>query len=720
MTFITDQLAHLDAQLDRLQLDRLPAAADHDHDDLVSPFTRSFSHHSHAALTPSTHTQHLQSLIKALSALPNRPLTPHRIVALLQSASLDPAPSSTHTLTSTTTTSEHSAHDLELEWILLSKATIQTYGIVLNSLLAQTLPLTQDMFYWDSVVSSPLATALYTLQTAPSRVTAFATEILSDALRRLRELREMERIPVLPGPYTIDHDHSDDGYGYGRIELPQPEWLEAPSETDSLSLTARKFYALVRNALHEREWRMGAVSPLALARHEIGRKRAAVRRLREMKASALGVLIGEGLSFGFEDAAASGGAGGGAGGGEDGDEWKGIVERAVTLMENVVRNVSTVDTTLDEFEETVFALDKPSSPSPSSPTAPTTATGAPPRPTAALARQLVDILTVHLPAQTAASRALITTHGRPSALTRYWIPLTALLLSSTTLLRLLSSRRAALATWLRDLGATTVDFWNNWVIDPTRSLIGTIRHSADSEVALMSRDSLAADMHSLERMVVDFAMDNPAMASPGGGPLTEAALDGVRARVKMGDLTPVLRAYERDLRRPLRGAMGGELVRALLIQVQKTKVDVEVAISGIDRLLKSQELVFGMVGVTPGVLVCVGLVQWVRGCVGGRRGRRSWARAGEMVRVLRNVDRILGGSRGLLGGENGGMLSYKEHGLLLCEVHVLREFARGVLPRGVRAEFVEDVEEMVDVRRGVRGQLRVVERVRWAYAKWIK
>jgi nuclear-control-of-ATPase protein 2 len=37
----------------------------------------------------------------------------------------------------------------------------------------------------------------------------------------------------------------------------------------------------------------------------------------------------------------------------------------------------------------------------------------------------------------------------------------------------------------------------------------------------------------------------------------------------------------------------GDLVRALLIQIQKTKVDVEIAIGGIDALLKSQELVFG-------------------------------------------------------------------------------------------------------------------------------
>lgn len=41
------------------------------------------------------------------------------------------------------------------------------------------------------------------------------------------------------------------------------------------------------------------------------------------------------------------------------------------------------------------------------------------------------------------------------------------------------------------------------------------------------------------------------------------------------------------------GTIRGNLLRALLIQVQKTKVDVELAVSGIDALLKSQELVFG-------------------------------------------------------------------------------------------------------------------------------
>lgn len=93
-------------------------------------------------------------------------------------------------------------------------------------------------------------------------------------------------------------------------------------------------------------------------------------------------------------------------------------------------------------------------------------------------------------------------------------------------------------------------------------------------------------------MVVDFALDNPEVA---GLRDDSAAIATIRRKVREGDLTPVLRAYEQDLKRPVFGAMTGNLVRTLLIQIQKTKVDVEVAIGGIDALLKSQELVFGYV-----------------------------------------------------------------------------------------------------------------------------
>ena len=66
------------------------------------------------------------------------------------------------------------------------------------------------------------------------------------------------------------------------------------------------------------------------------------------------------------------------------------------------------------------------------------------------------------------------------------------------------------------------------------------------------------------------------------------------------------------------------------------------------------------------------------------------------------------------------MLSYKDHGLLLCEVQVLREKAVAVLPGNIRREFLEDIKDLIDIRAGIQRQMKVVERITWAYAKWLR
>lgn len=86
------------------------------------------------------------------------------------------------------------------------------------------------------------------------------------------------------------------------------------------------------------------------------------------------------------------------------------------------------------------------------------------------------------------------------------------------------------------------------------------------------------------------------------------------------------------------------------------------------------------------------------------------------MRELRNIDRVLVAATPTDFGE----LSYKDHGLLLCEVHLLRQRAAAVLPERIFRDFLEDVDELVDVRMGLARQLKVVERMRWAYARWLR
>ncbi|KAI9872428.1 MAG: Nuclear control of ATPase protein 2 [Pleopsidium flavum] len=675
MSFVTDQVRRVDGQLDRLQFSTLSSTPS-------SPFLTAARDASQDAQgTPTrepdlTRIIQLQAVVKALSTTSSsRPLLgPWKIQTLLEQAQLPSAATSTSSVSKA-----DAAYERELEWLLVSKATAQTYGVILNALLEQTIPLSNDIWYWDEVLGSNTYTALYTVQTSPLRLWEWSKDIYQDAKQRLESMG---------GSKETDRQ-----------------------TTNSLADRWRQFYGLVKDSIRDRslaDMQSKVMSPFAMCRAEARRKQDHLKKFREMSASGLGVLMDEGLTFDVDEEGSI--AAKGHNDEIDKEEWKSVVAKSVALMETVLHNVTAIEIGVTDFEDTVFTSVEDD---PEIVHHHTTDGGPSPRP-ALLANRLQQILSVHMPSHSATSRKLAADYGRPSLVIRYWLPATVLLLSSSTLLRIFVNRKADITAWVRDLGTTVIDFWYNWVVEPVQKIIGTIRHDEDSEVAIMSKGSLEGDRASLERMVVDFAIDNPDAAD--GVPLNELQIADIRAKVKEGDLTPVLRAYERDLRKPFMGTLRGDLVRALLIQIQKTKVDVEVAISGIDTLLKSQELVFGFVGLTPGVLVCLGVSKWLSGVFGNRKGMKKGESRSQMVRVLRNIDRIMTSST----PSNNGMLSYKDHGLLLCEVHVLRQVGQRILPGDINREFLEEVNDLVDIRTGVERQLRVVERIRWAYAKWLR
>jgi nuclear-control-of-ATPase protein 2 len=664
------QVRRVDSQLDRLQLSPIKSAAS---SPLLTTSDGSASRLS-SNIPTSPRIEELQHIVRALSATSssNPLLSSWRISNLLNQAGLGDVRTAEEEL-------EKTSYEKELEWLLISKATVQTYGLIMNTLLEQTIPLSNDIWYWDEILGSYSYTAIYTIQTSPLRLWDWSQDIYQDSRRKLSRLREIPEDAI-----------SARGLG------------------DSITDQWKQFYGLVRESIRERsivDIQRRVMSPISLCRTEAKRKQAGLRRLREMSASGLGVLMDEGLSFDIDESVE------GQIKTQSGDnyEWKGIVERSVALMDTVLQNVTQLETGVPDFEDSVFATveDDPE-------ILRGQVAGQPSRPVK-LSRRLNHILHTHIPNHVKASQRLCSEYGRPSILVRYWLPATALILSSSTVLSIAVNRKAEIITWVQNFGSTVRDFWMNWVVEPSLNVIGTIRHDKDGEVAIMSKESLKGDRDSLERMVVDFAMDNPVVAGLGSGPLSDAQVADIRSKVKEGDLTPVLRAYEKDLRSPFVGTVRGDLVRTLLIQVQKTKVDVEVAISGIDALLKSQELVFGFIGLTPGILVCIGAFRYLSEVFGSRKGMKHGRKAGQTIRVLRNIDRVLATSI----PSTTGMLNYKDHGLLLCEVHVLRQCAKTLFPGDIEREFLEDVNELGDIRSGVKRQLKVVERIRWAYGKWL-
>ena len=612
----------------------------------------------------------LQSSIKRLSAASSARvlLTPTMILSIFAKSEL----------LESETAKEHdnwvdAAYKQELDWLMVGKATIQTYGVVLNILLDHTITLTNEMVYWDHVLSSYRCTSLYTIQTSPLRLWTWTNHIYGDTWQRFRAA------------------HAD---------------REVQNVTRSLYVPRnwRLFYSLVRDSVRAyfvSNLQSKVFSSFTQSQLEAKSKRSRVRKLRDMSATGLGILMDLGMMFNTD--------------GDETissksrsiieDEWRNMISKSIALMETVLGNITVLELGASDLEEAMFQSLEDE--------AEALQLGMSHFQPVRLAARLRCILQNQIPEHFIKTTGLSRGYGRPSRRVRYWLPILALLLASSTLLHIFINRQAEIVSWIREFGSTTIDFWSDWVVAPTMKVIRTIRHDKGSEIAIMSKESLQGDRASLERMVVDFALDN-ANTSPGAS-LTDWEIADVRAKVKEGDLTLVLKAYEKDLRKPFIGTLRGDLIRALLIQIQKTKVDVEVAVGGIDNLLKSQELVFGFVGLTPGVLVCLGLLRWLDSAF-TRQHSGIQSKKQRSIRVLRNIDRILISST----PTKNGVLSNRDHGMLLCEVHLLQKWAKESLPREVSHELLEETRDLLDLQIGADRQLHIVERIYWAYSTWLR
>ncbi|RKF55634.1 Nuclear control of ATPase protein 2 [Erysiphe neolycopersici] len=652
MSIIVDLVRNVDSQLDQVQV--LPGGI---YEEL---YNQSLD------ITSPPQIQELQKIVKELSVTAlSTTLKPSRISTLLERANLLELPNNRR---------EKDVINLygnELQWILIGKAATQIYGLLLETLLEQMIQLNGHIRYWEKVIHSHSYSSLYAIQTSPKKLWSWSNDIYHDTINRVKMMKG-------------SHEN-----------------LSLREIRSNFLARWRQFYSLLKKSIHKKSLeslQRRTLSPIALCQSEARQKLSHLKRLRDTCASGLGILIVEGLVFDMGDNDLKENY--------DFNGWKDVVEESISYMDTVLKNVLSLDTGASKFENTVF--ERLSREPHTSLMEENVIQVAHP---ARLSERLQYILKVLIPNHNSYSQKLARLYGQPSRFERLWLPSVVLLLSSTAILQLSIRKRDLIVSIIKDLGKTSRDFCINWLLEPIKKVISTIRHDPESELALMSKESLSGDRDSLERMVIDFMRDNSRSTGLDSS-FTESEITNMRKMVREGNLTPILRAYEKELKNPLLGIIWGDLLRTLLIQIQKSKVDLEIALSGIDALLKSQELVFGFVGLTPGVLVCFATIQYFLGVIRNMSGSKKGYKASQSIRIL---DRIL--TTTPIGDDQ---LSYKCCGLLFCEVHILRKHADKLFPANVEREFLEDINDLCDIRLGLRAQHKALKRIRRGYAKWLQ
>ncbi|ORX53628.1 NCA2-domain-containing protein [Hesseltinella vesiculosa] len=470
-----------------------------------------------------------------------------------------------------------------LTWLFLSKCTLVVYGQRMSFLLDGSLPLSQALAYWNGVYGNLWQEIYYGLQTLP---------------RRLISLTHKTRVAVQQHqPLTIDHWVG----GMFPMMTHHPDGAERRLSVTTLKTPSKALAQVFRHMYH-------MPLPLALLRDEIQQKRLHVQSLRKHQAKLLGLLI--------KVAPANNCA-------------------TLQSMDHAVLNAHQClqaltisceqDTHLSStsiHEHGIDAIGQSILQTSSMATISTTP--------GSFAKDLRSVVRLQLSMPLDAWQKQ---YGHPGRLERYWIPGMCAFVAGNLSVRYALDRKEDIIQWTSDVGDTIRQFLIHWVWEPTVKVLDTIRFQ-DRRIGLSSKEGLKTDMESLERMVLEFAR--------GHGNLTESEMAHLAAKVRDGDVTVVLRAYENEIKNPLRNAIKGkrrgrkqesrilifvfvclgDLIQALLIQVQKTKVDVELAMQALDKLLKSNELNFAFLAVAPSMLLTWGAFSWLRQWCATRSGKR--------------------------------------------------------------------------------------------------
>ncbi|GAB4855941.1 hypothetical protein Ancab_024581 [Ancistrocladus abbreviatus] len=226
---------------------------------------------------------------------------------------------------------------------------------------------------------------------------------------------------------------------------------------------------------------------------------------------------------------------------------------------------------------------------------------------------------------------LVAKHRKPRSLTRYWVRYTCGVvgLSACSLWFVRHSSLVGspdIDNWVREAKESIINFWNDHVEQPLLSIRDELFETfRKRHKGVMDVEEVQLTANSLHRMLLAFSEQTKGQKFP------EIASDQEMLEI-------VMARYEKELMHPIQNLLGGELARALLIQVQKLKLDIETAMLELDQILKANEINFAILAALPAFFLSLLLLMLVRSWVKQDKGADGRGRIARLQRRLLIVE----------------------------------------------------------------------------------
>ncbi|KAK3151648.1 hypothetical protein QOZ80_3AG0248620 [Eleusine coracana subsp. coracana] len=301
-------------------------------------------------------------------------------------------------------------------------------------------------------------------------------------------------------------------------------------------------------------------------------------------------------------------------------------------------------------------------------------------------------------------------YKKPNNLTIYWLPYTCgalgLSVCSLWLLRHSSLMGSSdIDNWIRDAKESMAGFWNEHVEKPIISIRDELFETfKQRDKGIMERQELQLTEDSLSRMLRAFCEQ------------TEGKLpENISQDVMMEMLA---KRYEKELMHPIKNLFSGELARAMLIQIQKLKLDLESGLLEMDQILRANAINFAVLAALPAFGLSLLLLVFVRTWAlrdHGAEGRGNIARCQRRL-LLVDVERRL-----------MEFQHYRDNGMeeeALCKfglvLYTLDRLCKAVESHaketGEWLSLREDIFDLAKLDMGMPDKLIVVSRLKWMYS----
>lgn len=222
---------------------------------------------------------------------------------------------------------------------------------------------------------------------------------------------------------------------------------------------------------------------------------------------------------------------------------------------------------------------------------------------------------------------IVAKYRKPKKTTLYWFRYTCgaigFSVCSVWLLRHSSLMGSSdIDNWINEAQESTVSFWNDHVEQPILAIRDELfetfrrRHKGVMEI-----EEVQLTANSLHRMLLAFSEQSR------GHKLSTDASDQEMLEI-------VMARYEKDMMHPIQNLLGGEIARAMLIQIQKLKLDIETAMLELDQILKANEINFAVLAALPAFFLSLGLIMAIRAWLKKDRGAEG---RGRMARIHRRL-----------------------------------------------------------------------------------